>query len=574
LLTLFSFLILFLFRPYDDNRLTSWKWVFDSTDAAAVFLILLIGVIVAAVSFKVSFPLRNPNLFLFLASFIVSSFFWKVPEVIIDSSRYFTQAKHLEVYGIKFFFHEWGKAISPWTDLPLIPFIYGLIFKLFGESRIYVQIFTSLIFSLTAVIVSLIGKETWDQDTGFAAGLFLLGIPYLSIQVPLMLVDVPAMFFLTCAVYTFIRALNYNGIPWILLSSFAIFLAFFSKFSMWLMLLTLPLIFLISLVHSRRRQYAHSSGRTDEIRSEGTFPANGSLQTRDVIQRGAMIGACSCLLIGIVIVFKYDIFLEQMKILASYQKPGLRRWGESFISTFLFQIHPFITGFAIYSVWAAFKKKDGKYVMISWLVLAVILLQVKRIRYILPLFPMVCIMASYGLRQVLDRDLRRLILSCVLVSSLTIAFFAYLPFCQKMSMVNLKHAGELLNSMNIEKAEVHVLYGENPPLNPAVAVPILDLYTNAEIFYPYDPGIHTFEESVEKSPLRFTWEYKNPAYYRRGFRDSYKNSAIVILSRGPDEALPDSLQKRIKDYRLRESFKTNEGIFEHRIFVMVYTADG
>ena len=93
--------------------------------------------------------------------------FWKVPEVIVDASRYFTQAKHLDVYGIGYFLREWGRDINIWTDMPLIPFLYGLIFKLFGESRIYIQAFTTLLFSLTVVLTYNIGKTLWDETVGF-----------------------------------------------------------------------------------------------------------------------------------------------------------------------------------------------------------------------------------------------------------------------------------------------------------------------------------------------------------------------------------------------------------------------
>jgi 4-amino-4-deoxy-L-arabinose transferase-like glycosyltransferase len=132
----------------------------------------------------------------------------------VDTSRYFTQAKHLEMYGIKYFMHEWGKGISAWTDLPLISFFYGLIFKFFGESRIYIQIFTTFLFSMTCVITFFIGKTLWDEETGFLAGLLLLGTPYLFSQIPLMLIDVPTMLFLTLSVFTYIRAIEKGGI-WI-----------------------------------------------------------------------------------------------------------------------------------------------------------------------------------------------------------------------------------------------------------------------------------------------------------------------------------------------------------------------
>ena len=208
LLALFTYIGQFIFRSFDDNRLTSWQYAFQNTDAAVIFLILMAGIIPAFFISRVPFSVRSYQMFLFLTAFITSAFFWTEPEVIVDASRYFTQAKHLELYGVKYFVSEWGRDINAWTDMPLVPFLYGLVFRIFGETRIYIQILTTTLFSLTAVLTFELGKTLWDEETGFFAGVFLLGMPYLLTQVPLMLVDVPTMFFLMLAVVTFIRAIE------------------------------------------------------------------------------------------------------------------------------------------------------------------------------------------------------------------------------------------------------------------------------------------------------------------------------------------------------------------------------
>src|SRR3990170_452900 len=129
MVTVSVFLTQFIFRSLDDNSLTNWQWTFIGVDINRIFLILVFGTIAAYLFSKSAFPERNPSLFLFFSSFIACVFFWKEPEVIVDASRYFTQAKHLKIYGIKYFLQEWGRGINAWTDLPLVPFLYGLIFK-------------------------------------------------------------------------------------------------------------------------------------------------------------------------------------------------------------------------------------------------------------------------------------------------------------------------------------------------------------------------------------------------------------------------------------------------------------
>jgi hypothetical protein len=403
LAVLLTFLAFFVFRSADDNRLFSWTWVFAGGNASTIFLLLILGIILAFSLARVSLIERGPIAFLFLFSFVTTAVFWSEPELIMDASRYFTQAKHLEVYGIEYFIREWGKDITAWTDLPSIPFLYGLIFTCFGENRIAIQIFTTLLFSGTLVLTYLIGKMLWNEEIGFSAGMLLLGMPFLLTQVPLMLVDVPTMFFLTLSIFTFMKALDQGGVPMIALASLTVFFTFFSKYSTWIMLSVLGIILLVYL------------------KKESTV----------TFRRSVAVLLLSGLLIGTIAILKFDLISEQIRLLLSYQKPGLGRWGESLISTFFFQIHPFITLAAAFSLFVAFKKRDLNFIIISWLVFFVFVFEIRRIRYILPVLPLLALMAAYGLQKIGSKELRRFIVFTIAISSLTIAIFAYLPFARK-----------------------------------------------------------------------------------------------------------------------------------------------
>ena len=110
-------------------------------------------------------------------------------------------------------------------------------------------------------------------------------------------------------------------------------------------------------------------------------------------------------------------------------------------------MHPFITVFALLSFAVALLKRDARFAIVSWLVLLIVLFGIRRIRYTLPVFPMVALMAGYGLQIVKQDDLRRFIAYGIVSTSLVIAFFAYLPLAERMSAVNLKHAGAYLNTL-------------------------------------------------------------------------------------------------------------------------------
>lgn len=559
--TLITFVLQFNFRAFDDNRLTSWKWVFADANIGWYLTAILIGVSILYFLIRLSSARPGPALVSF--SFIVSTAFWGIPEVIVDASRYFTQAKHLEVYGIGYFVREWGGSINTWTDMPLAPFLYGILFKCFGESRTVIQVFTSLLFSMTVLLTYLIGKRLWDEETGFLAGLLLLGIPYVFSQTPLMLVDVPTMFFLTLSVFTFICALEKGGV-WIFTCALAVFCTAFVKYSTWMMLSILPVIFIVYLM----------KGQPRNVPLKRNVKLRGKEARKEILFRGLSVAAIVGVLIGIVIIYKYDVISGQIAFLREYQAPGLRRWGESFTSTFLYQVHPFITFAALFSIYTAVTKRDLKFLIISWLIILIVALQIKRSRYVLIAFPMLVLMASYGLQKIREIEIKRFIVSCIVASSLVVAVFAYRPFMQSMSLVNLKDAGGFLDSLKTERVEVYTTYSSRSIVNPAVAVPILDLYTDKDILYYHNPDFRLPFKKIEKSPLRFTWEFRNPEYYSSDRDAEGENSAIVVISNGYLKDVPDDISEKIKGHESVRVFNTSTSIFRYSPIVSVYLRDG
>ncbi|MGB5259583.1 MAG: hypothetical protein WBO34_03570, partial [Gammaproteobacteria bacterium] len=161
LCTLATLFGLYNLRTLDDNRLTSWWWVFNGVAPFALFLMLTAAIALAYGISRLSWHGRWSVPLLSTAAFLVTAGLWQQPEVIVDAARHFMQAKYLELHGVGYFLSAWGNDIPAWTDLPLPPLIYGVIFQVFGESRLGVQVFTSLLFSGTVVLTCLIGKTLW-----------------------------------------------------------------------------------------------------------------------------------------------------------------------------------------------------------------------------------------------------------------------------------------------------------------------------------------------------------------------------------------------------------------------------
>lgn len=522
-------IVLYQLRALDDNRLVSWNMVADHVSPGLPLLGILLTIPTAYLLSR--FRLPGPAL-LFALAFLASSLFWGLPESIVDASRYFTQAKHLGVYGPTFFLSQWGGQIDAWTDMPLMSLLYGLIFRYLGEVRLYAQILNSLLLATTVTLTALLARELWDRHIGNAAGLLLLAIPYLFTQTPLLLVDIGAMTFLLLAAYLFLLALRRGG--WLLLfsASLAILLAFLTKYSTWLMLSVLALEFFL-VFHEKRQAAA---------------------------KRGGLI-ALFCVLLASPVLFYYGPLIgDQLVILWEFQKPGLEAWGESFTSTFLFQIHPLLSIAAAGSLVVALFRKDARFLMVAWLVLLLIPgMQVKRIRYLIPIFPMLAIMAAYGLSGLESKTLRRFIIYCAVLGSLSIGLTAYRPFLHTNSLANLQAAAKYLNSMEAETVMVRTM-PQQTELNPAVAVPILDLYTSKTIYYLPGPIKRPSSEHLSQMSLRFTWDYKNPGYYTPP-ADQQADALVIIWG----YARPRPL-----GHLLVGEFTRSEKIYSFRPYVSIF----
>jgi hypothetical protein len=525
--------ILSIIRFLDNNTLTSWKWIVPQSSIGLIFLFLVVGIALSAVLSLKPLPERPLPAILFLFSFLAVMPLWTVPEVMLDASRYFLQAKHLELYGIGSFFREWGHDIGAWTDLPLIPFFYGLIFKYFGEVRLYIQLFTTLLFSLTVLLTYLIGKTLWNRETGLYAGLLLLGIPYLLTQVPLMLVDVPSMFFVTLSIFVFLTALEKGGGLRITSAALSLFLCVLVKYSALLLLLVMPIIVFVSY-------------KIDPFRK---------------LARAATVLSLAILLCGLFFVAQYDVVMTQIDLLRTYQWQGLKRWQEGLASTLLFQIHPLITLAASISIVAAARKRDIRFLIPAWFVL-VVLFHHGRIRYLLPLFPLLTLMASYGIQELRHAGVRRYFVLSIIASSLVIAIFAYAPFLRRTSMVNLRDAGGYIDSLEGSAVEVLVLPQKRSLANTEMAIPILDLYTRKNIVYKERLAAPQDQQAIRRSPLRFSWEIRLPAVY-----SEQKMAAclplVVISSDSAGTASSDMTPQRAP-LRLLNRFESTTGVFKYK----------
>lgn len=544
LVSLCTLFALYILRPYDDNSLISWQWVFANNEIFITSLIVFAGLLLSWWLSAIELSHKKALLILLSSSFVICSLQWSQPELIADASRYFLQAKSLAENGPGYFLNEWGYAIAAWTDLPLIPFIYGMAFSLAGENRIAIQLLTTFFFCGTVLLTYLLGSELWDEMTGLYGAALLLGMPYLLSQVPLMLVDIPSMFFLTLAVYSTLIAVKTQSLSSLMLALITIVLALLCKYSTWLMLSVLAVV----AISYRRTSWANLSKQL------------------------LYLLVAIAVFFSVVLLWKYEAAVNQVALLVTYQLPGLSRWHESHLSTFFFQVHPFITLAAFSSVYFAWRQRDVRYLIISWMLLLVLLLEIKRIRYVLIVFPMLALMASYALQQITDSRIRKYMLLSIIVSSLAVSMYGYSSFVHKTSAMNIKRAGEFLNTMTASTVEVIVLPQTASSISPFVSVPLLDLFTTKNLVYWQQSDLvsQPSQKKLNTSSLRFSWDYQFQNYYQAS--NGIVDKAIVIISDRDTAQLPAKILSRLKGFYLKQRFTQDEGVYRYSTIVDVYEA--
>lgn len=606
--------LLYRARHLDDNSLTSWQWVFPLADPAALFGLLLLLVLLCwllaplpdwwrqRARFGSGFQppwLGDPanasgsalpagQLLIPLAAFLACLLFLDTPETIVDAGRYFLQAKSFSEYGPYYFFSQWGGEIFAWTDLPLIPALYGLLFTVFGESRLPVQLLNALFVALTALLIARLGQDLWDQETGRLGAGLLLGFPYLYSQTPLLLVDIGTMFFLVLALWSLLRAMGRGG-WYIPLTGAAVVAVALSKYSAWILLSGLVPIFCCALAGPGQGQGAggEEAGQGGEgVDSPGIGPGVGAVigaGVRGGGRRQALIRAGLALLPALLVLLPLfwgmrEVMAGQIALLLEFQGPALRQgWRESLVSTFFFQTHPLLTAALLYSLYRAWRRRDFRYAAVAWLVvLLLVIMELRRIRYTIPIFPLLALLAGYGLRDLADPVLRRQLVLVIVGSSLLLAWGAFRPFAQSMAERNLQQAGRYLDTLEEERVAVLVLAEEGAIMDPAVTVPLLDLYTRKELWRYFlpgqmaaaDAGQEEFQARVSRSPLRFTWEMPTAPFYLP-VAGAALPSVLVVIKSGPAASAPAEFGEKLDLLPEIQRFADDSGIFQHRPQVVI-----
>jgi hypothetical protein len=536
------FPLLVALRHLDDNSLTSWAWVLEGRDVVGLWVLHLCVVAAAWLLCRRQAGVRWRLPLVALAAFAAGAALAAEPEAIVDAARYFTEAKYLALHGARAFFRDWGAALPAWTDLPLPAALYGTAFSVFGEHRWTPQIVTAALFAATACATAGIGALLWDAATGVGAALLLLAIPCLLVNVPLLMADVPAMAAVALAVWALLALAARGGTPRLLAAAVALAAALLVKYSTWVLLGAAGAAVL--LLEAPRR------GRAG-------------------VARVAAAGALAALAPALFALARPGLVQRQLALLSSFQWEGLRRWVEGYPSTFLFQAHPLLAGAALAALWRGWRERDRRVLVVAAVPLALLVLGVRRSRYLLPAFPMIALLAARGLEALPGRSRRFAALAAVGFSLVTV-FAVDLPFLQWVNTANLRDAGRFLDRRGVREVEVAVVATPGLALNPEVAVPLLDYHTAARVVALGPAPAPPPPEQLRTSSFRFSWEAPLPAWYRPvPVPGAVPGTALVLVSGDPEAPLPASLAERVAG-RPPDAVFWRDAVFRFRTLVSVW----
>lgn len=535
------FPLLAALRSLDDNSLTSWSWALAGRDLAGLWALHLAAVAAAWLLSGLTVPRRLTVPALAAAAFLAGIGLSGTPEGIVDASRYFVQAKHLELHGPGPFLRQWGEGIPAWTDLPLVPFLYGLVFRHLGEHRLAAQALTAGLFALTAIATARIGRLLWGDGTGGRAGLLLLAAPCVLVNVPLLMADVPTMCAVTLALWAFLALLDRGSLPRAAAAAAALGAALLAKFSTW-PLLAGALGLILGGEALRGRWGAVGSGAA-----------------------AAGLGALAPLAF---LLAKPELVRRQLDLLAGFQWEGLRRWVESYHSTFLFQAHPLLIALAAVALWRGARSRDARVLAVAAVPIVLFALQARRSRYLLPAFPMLALLAACGLETLGGPRRRRFAVLAAVGFSLVTVFALYRPFLAGINTANLLAAGRFLDARGVRVAEVATLPTRDLPMNPEVALPLLDYHTRARLLLrgpaPARPGA----EELRTSSLRFSWEGDPAPWYRDG-TGAAGAAARVLISGDAETGWRAEVAGRAAE-RPPDGAFTADAVFRFRTLVYVW----
>ncbi len=392
---------------------------------------------------------------LLLAAMGLHLFFTDIAQGQPDTANYFVLAQRFAREPLATLL-AWPS--TQWSDpqadfhllFPMVPMLYGLAFRLLGESPSVADAVMGLFAVALPFSVALLGSVAGDQRRGLRGAWLILSLPYLQAQSGWMLVDLPLVLFLTLALALgMASSRNWRSCLRATAGLVAIF-TISTKITAWLFML-------VAVAAMRCRRFL---GRSTWLIALVSLVLLALFQHyRTHRDPGTWVAA----LWGVVLHTRPSLWVLAIPAMLAWE-----RWGRTLATT-------------------------------AWVVLVLIIVTPAdhAARYALPVVPFLCLAAA---RVIAGRPG---VLPGLVVSGITLALVGYRPILIHNQAVNIKVAAERMDALGVSSIEV---WTDSPgsAFSPAAIVALVDYYSKATVWLG---GALSFPRSEGKSHW---WEYYEP----------------------------------------------------------------
>jgi hypothetical protein len=141
---------------------------------------------------------------------------------------------------------SWSESLDfgYFSKPPMIAWVIAFTTSIFGDSEPMVRLSSPLIHAATAMVLFALGKDLYDERTGFWVAATYITLPAVFFSSGLITTDVPLLFYWSCALFGLNRVLKTKQMAYAVLTGLAIGLGFMSKYAMVYFLLC-GLVFLL-----------------------------------------------------------------------------------------------------------------------------------------------------------------------------------------------------------------------------------------------------------------------------------------------------------------------------------------
>lgn len=417
-----------------------------------------------------------------------------------DFLYYYTAARHIQENG----FFNGVKTLPkvPYRDIPLLPLAHAFVFKVVGESHVYSESIHRIAFILLGLSTYLLARKIIDPQAGFYAGMLVVTTPIILAQNHLIMQDIPLTLLIVSSTYFAYKSME-NRI-YSLPAFFCGVLAILMKISgvLYLASVGLPLTWMwINKGANRRKRFMAvlAAAAISSILLFSVIHQTPTLKNR-LLERGRAISLTG----NLQRFFKIGTHIP--------------------VSSIPFQIGFPQTLLFLAGSHALIKKRHPHLCLLAaWTVIPFLVLHDLRIRYQIPYFPAISIIAAYGLTQFNPRIRGRIFMFSVTCMAL-ITVSTTPAAADSYTFRNLQEAVAFSDSLPGKTLGV---YNEFylPWMNELPLVSATDYYSDKEVYYLGDNGYKA--KTGYQQRYRLLKAYANLSYY--GQTDSIIKKSYVLL---------------------------------------------